>query len=347
MILVINVNIHVQTFAKLVNLEVVLNVFFGYDLNADFNCVPMCGDGNVIPYSAEQCDLTDDGKQDNCQDCLYILIADCKHQLLSMCLECEVGFQLLENACFPHCGDKFILQQYEECDDGNLQPYDGCFQCKFECSEDCNICDKGQCILQCEDGYKFVNNNCLSVCGDQIVTKEEDCDDGNTIQFDGCFNCMYSYSCPENCYDCYQGTCLDCNHKYQLLNSNQCKLQLDCGDGQLFRNKRNVMMEIMRLQMDLGMRHDDKRFSQLMFIFQTSKISNYVSQYDLKQLIYKHLVQLISKSIHNFAFIRKNKFQFIKFKKEELDQQFNYQLGCGIICQFWRICHQNKRAIIT
>ncbi|CAD8137787.1 unnamed protein product [Paramecium octaurelia] len=220
-------------FCKTCEFGICFECIFGYDLNADFDCVPMCGDGNVIPYSAEQCDLTDDGKWDNCQDCLYILIADCKNQLLSMCLECKVGFQLLENACFPNCGDKFILQQYEECDDGNLQPYDGCFQCKFQCSEDCNICDKGQCILKCEDGYKFVNNNCLSVCGDQIVTKEEDCDDGNTIQFDGCFNCMYSYSCPENCYDCYQGTCLECNDKYQLLNSNQCKLQLDCGDGYL------------------------------------------------------------------------------------------------------------------
>ncbi|CAD8188082.1 unnamed protein product [Paramecium octaurelia] len=71
----------------------------------------------------------------------------------------------------------------------------------------------------------------LSICGDQIVTIEEDCDDGNTLQFDGCFNCKYSYSCPENCKLCYQGTCLECNDQYQLLNSNQCILQLNCGDG--------------------------------------------------------------------------------------------------------------------
>ncbi|CAK72097.1 unnamed protein product (macronuclear) [Paramecium tetraurelia] len=196
---------------------------FGFDLNADLNCVSFCGDGNVVPYSDEQCDLTDNGEWDHCQDCRFISIANCKHQLLSMCLVCELGFQLLENACFPLCGDKYILQQYEECDDGNLRPYDGCFQCKFQCAEDCNICHLGECILRCEDGYNFVNNRCLSICGDQIVTKEEDCDDGNTIQFDGCFNCKYSYSCPQNCNECYQGTCLECNDQYQLLNSNQCK----------------------------------------------------------------------------------------------------------------------------
>ncbi|CAD8188080.1 unnamed protein product [Paramecium octaurelia] len=76
---------------------------------------------------------------DHCQDCRFILIANCKRQLLSMCLVCELGYQLLENACFPHCGDKYVLKYYEECDDGNLQPYDGCFECKFQCAEDCNI----------------------------------------------------------------------------------------------------------------------------------------------------------------------------------------------------------------
>ncbi|CAD8180393.1 unnamed protein product [Paramecium octaurelia] len=220
-------------FCKTCEFGICLKCIFGFHLNSDFNCVPLCGDSNVVPYSAEQCDLTDNGEWDNCQDCRFILIANCKNQLLSMCLVCEIGYSLIENACFPICGDKFILQQYEECDDGNIQPYDGCFECKFQCSEDCKNCHQGQCILQCEDGYQIVNSRCLSVCGDQIVTKEEDCDDGNTIQFDGCFNCKYSYSCPENCSECYQGTCLVCYDQYKLLNSNQCQFQLNCGDGLL------------------------------------------------------------------------------------------------------------------
>ncbi|CAD8130620.1 unnamed protein product [Paramecium sonneborni] len=156
---------------------------------------------------------------------------NCKNNYLSICLKCEEGYQNQENKCLPYCGDKIILKQYEDRDDGNEQPYDGCFQCKFQCIEDCNICDRGQCIFKCEHGYKFVNNNCQSVCGDKIVTKEEYCDDGNLQPQDGCFNCKYS--CSENCYDCYQGTCLECNNQYQLLMSNQFMQQINCGDGLL------------------------------------------------------------------------------------------------------------------
>ncbi|CAD8124924.1 unnamed protein product [Paramecium sonneborni] len=204
----------------------------GFVLNSNFNCDPLCGDSNLIPYSNEQCELSVNGVWDRCQDCKFISIPNCKTDSFPICLECEVGYQIIENECLPHCGDKIILEQYEDCDDGNLQPYDGCYQCKFQCIEDCNICDRGQCFLKCENGYKFVNNSCLSICGDQIVTKEEECDDGNLQPYDGCFQCMYS--CPKNCYNCYQGTCLECNYQYQLLDSNQCKQQqLNCGDGLL------------------------------------------------------------------------------------------------------------------
>ncbi|CAD8120357.1 unnamed protein product [Paramecium sonneborni] len=207
----------------------------GFVINGNFNCDPLCGDGNLIPYSAEQCELTVNEVWDGCQDCRFISIEHCKTNKFSICLECEVGFFMIDNICLPYCGDKFILEQYEDCDDGNQQPYDGCFQCQFQCSEDCKICDRGQCILKCEDGYEFVKNSCLSVCGDQIVTKEEDCDDGNLKPYDGCFDC--SYSCPKNCYECFQGTCLECNYQYQLLISNQCKQQLNCGDGFLQENE--------------------------------------------------------------------------------------------------------------
>lgn len=46
-----------------------------------------------------------------------------------------------------------------------------------------------QCKL-CEsmDGYytDYENNLCYSKCGDGIKSKEEECDDGNLLDFDGC-----------------------------------------------------------------------------------------------------------------------------------------------------------------
>ncbi|CAD8190916.1 unnamed protein product [Paramecium pentaurelia] len=220
-----------QQFCLICQFGICLQCQDGFIINANFNCEPLCGDSNLIPYSTEQCELGVNGVWDDCQECRFISIENCKSNYFTICLECEIGFQIQENMCLPFCGDKLILDQYEDCDDGNLQPYDGCFNCKFQCIEDCNICERGQCILKCENGYEFVNNSCLSVCGDQIITKEEDCDDGNLEPYDGCFNCKYS--CPENCFDCYQGTCLECNYQYQLLISNQCKQQLNCGDGLL------------------------------------------------------------------------------------------------------------------
>lgn len=42
------------------------------------------------------------------------------------------------------------------------------------------------------------NNNYY--CGDKIINNNEECDDGNLIPFDGCFNC--EFSCPLNCQNC-------------------------------------------------------------------------------------------------------------------------------------------------
>ncbi|CAD8124913.1 unnamed protein product [Paramecium sonneborni] len=80
-------------------------------------------------------------------------------------------------------------------------------------------------------GQKYKYSQIVSVCGDQIVSNEEDCNDGNLQLNHGCFNCQYS--CPQNCFDCYQGICLECLPQYELLISNRCKQLIKCGDGKL------------------------------------------------------------------------------------------------------------------
>ncbi|CAD8194888.1 unnamed protein product [Paramecium pentaurelia] len=73
----------------------------GFIINAKFNCDPLCADGNLIPYSTEQCEVTVNGIQDNCSECRFISIPNRKTNYFSICLECEAGFQILENICFP------------------------------------------------------------------------------------------------------------------------------------------------------------------------------------------------------------------------------------------------------
>lgn len=35
------------------------------------------------------------------------------------------------------------------------------------------------------------NSNPLSICDDNVVSGDEECEDGNHFPFDGCFNCRY------------------------------------------------------------------------------------------------------------------------------------------------------------
>ena len=64
------------------------------------------------------------------------------------------------------CGDG-VKEGSEQCDDGNLIPYDGC-------SPTCTI------EPTCKGG------TCTAVCGDGLKFPQEQCDDGNTISGDGC-----------------------------------------------------------------------------------------------------------------------------------------------------------------
>jgi fibro-slime domain-containing protein len=84
------------------------------------------------------------------------------------------------------CGNN-KLEGSEQCDDGNTRSYDGCSStCQVE--PDChdNVDSKGNAI---QDG------TCVAVCGDGLLfnfdadnngTVDEACDDGNTINGDGC-----------------------------------------------------------------------------------------------------------------------------------------------------------------
>ncbi len=78
------------------------------------------------------------------------------------------------------CGDG-IVQTGEQCDDGNLGGGDGCSpDCKIEAYFVCDNTDPGQlsdCHAQCGDGVTM-----WMLAGN----KAEECDDGNTLDGDGC-----------------------------------------------------------------------------------------------------------------------------------------------------------------
>ncbi|CAD8074332.1 unnamed protein product [Paramecium sonneborni] len=198
------------------------------------------------------------------------LMLNCHQYINSICVNCLDGWELNEfqNLCNPYCGNQ-IIQDLEQCDDGNEIPNDGCFQCQFQCDIHCAICYFGicqkceigyliandqnifpQCLLEiidsdeicinhcivcyknqcqeCEEGFTLNNGDCKSICGDGIIISEyEQCDDGNQIEFDGCYQCKYS--CPLLCSNCFQGICIQQNQEedQNLISS----INHYCGDG--------------------------------------------------------------------------------------------------------------------
>jgi cysteine-rich repeat protein len=91
-----------------------------------------------------------------------------------------------EDSYIKHgCGNK-VIEEYETCDDGNLEDGDGC---NSECQvEDNFACDK-------------IGGPCHEIeCGDRFKDGEETCDDGNTENGDGCSSeCIIEngYICPD------------------------------------------------------------------------------------------------------------------------------------------------------
>jgi cysteine-rich repeat protein len=137
----------------------------------------------------------------------------------------------------------------EQCDDGNTISGDGCSgvcQKETDCSaviRGCATCAYDQSTVKCktcDSGY-FVTPafECkLIVCGDNIVSTGEQCDDGNTISGDGCsWTCQTEAACStviSHCTTCAYNKssvkCSTCNANYYVTSAFICKL-IVCGDG--------------------------------------------------------------------------------------------------------------------
>ncbi|CAD8178245.1 unnamed protein product [Paramecium octaurelia] len=148
-------------------------------------------------------------------------------QFKANCLWDDGGNQCIYLQCETLCGDG-IVGGDEKCDDGNIQPYDGCYKCQIQCQYGCDICTQKMC-QDCSDGYELHPNGlCYEICGDGIIIGQEECEDMNDIQQDGCFNCRFQ--CQQSCIVCAQGICLICEYGWDQYN-NQCRSV--CGNGQI------------------------------------------------------------------------------------------------------------------
>ncbi|CAD8102918.1 unnamed protein product [Paramecium sonneborni] len=102
-------------------------------------CITKCGDGYVV--GSEQCDDGNNTQFDGCYQCSYQCHQKCLNCFQGRCLECEKGYQEDGPFCHHICGDGYLVKELEQCDDGNLNNYDGC-------SSNCNIEQNWKCLIE-------------------------------------------------------------------------------------------------------------------------------------------------------------------------------------------------------
>lgn len=151
--------------------------------------LPVCGDRYAQAVNNEECDDGKDG--DNTDECLD---------------SCKI----------PKCQDGYKRVGYEECDDGNSVDIDGCTNaCRLPVcgdgiksqNEPCEIGNTEQCTLFIAQGTRTCQSNngvcqwsvcsAPNQCGNQILESGEQCDDGNTINDDGCTNSCRTPVCGD------------------------------------------------------------------------------------------------------------------------------------------------------
>ncbi|CAD8044525.1 unnamed protein product [Paramecium primaurelia] len=202
------------------------------------HCVEVCGDGIIVDQ--EECDDQINLIDQICNQCKYTCNIGCKLCVFGVCELCEEGYLLQDFQCQSICGDKIIIGS-EQCDDGNQNPYDGCHLCQFQCQQECLDCKFGKCY-DCQLEYLVDNYQCIDLCGNEAISKNEQCDDGNLEPFDGCYNCLYS--CDQNCQVCQSGYCLQCKNNQWQVNSINFTCQPFCGD-QFVVGYEQYMMDVM------------------------------------------------------------------------------------------------------
>ena len=195
-----------------------------------------CGNGEVEP--GEACDL---GEQNsaagNCTpDCQIATCGD--GYLYEGFEECDDGNSdntddCVEGCALASCGDGFVQEGVEQCDDANDDNTDACNDLCLPTSCGDGVLQEGE---QCDDGNDDDSDECpgtcqFAFCGDGFIQDMvEECDDGNLLDNDGCVS---AFCVPAACGDgyLYEGVeeCDDANVEDDACTS-ACTNNF-CGDG--------------------------------------------------------------------------------------------------------------------
>ncbi len=237
----------------------------GNRLNGD-GCSSICQVeicGNAVLDYGEECDDGNINSDDSCSD--SCLLENCGDGIINGDEECDDDNITDGDGCSKYCLIEIcgngILDPDEECDDGNILGDDDCSStCEYEfcgdgiiqTGEDCEPPSVGTCNLfcktiacgdgffnpvagveECEDGNAIAGDGCfnclLESCGNAEVDLHEVCDDGNNISGDGCSSICQDEVCGNGILDPDE-ECDDSNVASNDACSSSCLIE-SCGDG--------------------------------------------------------------------------------------------------------------------
>ncbi|CAD8129415.1 unnamed protein product [Paramecium sonneborni] len=216
------------------------------------------------------------------------------------------------------------LSHYDQSDDANNVPYDGCYLCEFSCNYDFQTCNFGECsyvnlvinqinlkiyvkvyvdiellhmmndvmiliyynIKNVQIVNQYVKNTVLIVKMVNALT----CDDGNDIEDNGCIDCYYQYQ--EQWTHCENGEYRECNIEGWQLDIYKCTTI--CG---------NEMMEIQLLMKDaMSLVQNLDNQNNLCFIF-VEMVFIIHPHVNVRMLIKHHIqgIIIVNFNVNNFA----------------------------------------------
>ena len=143
------------------------------------------------------------------------------------------------------CGDGFVEEGSEECDDGNSINNDDCLNTcnRAICGDDViRVTSSNRSLVEeCDDGNSLTTDRCINckkaICGDNYTWNSEggveQCDDGNNINTDSCVEGCLLAKCSDGYIRAGYEDCDDGNRVDEDSCTNECKDPI-CGDGVTF-----------------------------------------------------------------------------------------------------------------
>ncbi|KAL4505324.1 hypothetical protein ABPG72_002386 [Tetrahymena utriculariae] len=183
-----------------------VNKYYNYDITSN-KCIPICGDKYKTPE--EECEINDPSAFSNSLGCVQ-----CKIQPGYKCIQLN---NFLLDICMLSTCQNGVLDQGEECDDGNQIQLD-------QCSLDCKV-NNG---YYCSQTINKSDLICTEKCGDNIKTLNEECDPPGIGCSQSCqilegFGCQQQQISnnltnfqPTQCFKCKSNNCQKC----EIVNNN-------------------------------------------------------------------------------------------------------------------------------